>query len=596
MFHARAWRRAVLLLAAPLALAPMLFQPIPAAGVSPTGTLFAITGTTSHSFLSSIDPAAGTVNPIEDLAGPNSGQITSLTGDPSTHRLFMIRTSTIFNPFPPVMQNELLTVDSQTGVLLSHPLLTGQANDLEFDTSTGSLFGLSNIGVVTVDPATGSVMAFATVGTPGSFISIMAVAPATHTIYVSKENIGLPGPPSTQIFVVDSKNGVVTTSFSLLRAVRFIVYDTSLGALFGTTDCCPRDLVSIDAVGNELVKGNVNGADTILQTGPEIDSSSNTLFMDIQRVISQFVVEDHLLSMNDRSGVPTLGPVTGTTIWSFYFEPAAAPPDTSPPTTSIALSPAPNAAGWNNANVTVNLSATDPEGIADVATIQYSAAGAQTIAPTIVAGSAASFVVNTEGVTTVTNFAKDKAGNTEAALTKVIRIDKTLPTVTYTGNAGTYTVDQTVSITCAAVDPPNANGTAASGLASTTCANVNAPAYSFPLGLNSLSASATDIAGNIAGGSSAFTVQVTSESLCTLTSQLIETSPKFLSLSPQAQKRWDRFAQRTCEIFDQGEGEHGPDDKAEKVKAYKEALTHLVDKGFLTPAQAATLLSLARAL
>ncbi len=89
--------------------------------------------------------------------------------------------------------------------------------------------------------------------------------------------------------------------------------------------------------------------------------------------------------------------------------------------------------------------------------------------------------VTAEGVTTVNYFAKDIAGNTEAAHTQAIRIDKTPPTVTYTGNAGTYTVDQTIAITCTAADPHNANGTPGSGLASTTCANVNAPAYTFPL-------------------------------------------------------------------------------------------------------------------
>lgn len=83
--------------------------------------------------------------------------------------------------------------------------------------------------------------------------------------------------------------------------------------------------------------------------------------------------------------------------------------------------------------------------------------------------------------------------------------DVTPPVVTYSGNAGTYTVDQTVAITCAAADP-----TPGSGLASTTCANASGPAYGFNIGANTLSATATDVAGNVGSGTTTFYVQVTS--------------------------------------------------------------------------------------
>ncbi len=79
----------------------------------------------------------------------------------------------------------------------------------------------------------------------------------------------------------------------------------------------------------------------------------------------------------------------------------------------------------------------------------------------------------------------------------------------YPGNAGTYTVDQTVSITCTATDT-------LSGVASSTCANVSGPAYSFATGSNSYSAQATDRAGNVGTGSTTFTVSVTNASVCAL--------------------------------------------------------------------------------
>src|SRR4029077_19600546 len=94
-----------------------------------------------------------------------------------------------------------------------------------------------------------------------------------------------------------------------------------------------------------------------------------------------------------------------------------------------------------------------------------------------------------------------------------ISSDRTAPTVTYTGNAGTYTVDQTISITCSASD-------ALSGLATNTCANISGPAYAF-LGTNTYRATATDVAGNSTTATTTFTVGATNDSLCALAKQLV---------------------------------------------------------------------------
>lgn len=92
--------------------------------------------------------------------------------------------------------------------------------------------------------------------------------------------------------------------------------------------------------------------------------------------------------------------------------------------------------------------------------------------------------------------------------------DTTPPVVTYTGNAGSYTVDQTISIHCAASDP-----SPGSGVASTSCADIDGPAYSFGLGSHMYSATAQDEAGNVGSGSTTFTVEVTYPSLETLVSR-----------------------------------------------------------------------------
>jgi hypothetical protein len=112
----------------------------------------------------------------------------------------------------------------------------------------------------------------------------------------------------------------------------------------------------------------------------------------------------------------------------------------------------------------------------------------------------------------VTGTCDDNAGNTASATFTGIRVDKTSPTVTYSGNAGSYTVDQQLAINCTPSD-------ALSGVASSTCADITGPAYNFDLGSHSYTATATDNAGNQGGATTTLTVQVSSASLCSLATQ-----------------------------------------------------------------------------
>lgn len=103
--------------------------------------------------------------------------------------------------------------------------------------------------------------------------------------------------------------------------------------------------------------------------------------------------------------------------------------DNTPPTTTATVSPLPNAAGWNNSNVTVNLASIDNPGGSGVKQITYSASGAQTVASTVVSGGLTTFVISVEGITTIIFFGTDNAGNIEAAKAITIKLDKTPPTV-----------------------------------------------------------------------------------------------------------------------------------------------------------------------
>jgi len=104
--------------------------------------------------------------------------------------------------------------------------------------------------------------------------------------------------------------------------------------------------------------------------------------------------------------------------------------DTIPPVTTATPSPGPNSNGWNSTNVTVTLTSTDNEpGGTGVKQIQYALTGAQNLDTQTVVGTTASVMISAEGLTTLTYFGADKAGNVEQAKTLTVQIDKTPPVI-----------------------------------------------------------------------------------------------------------------------------------------------------------------------
>jgi len=99
-----------------------------------------------------------------------------------------------------------------------------------------------------------------------------------------------------------------------------------------------------------------------------------------------------------------------------------------------------------------------------------------------------------------------------------VAVDVTPPTIGYSSHAATYTVDEHVSIACAATDTE-------SGIASNTCAPIDGDAYVFGLGPHTFSATATDKAGNSASASTSFSVNVTFASLTNLTRRFVTKKP-----------------------------------------------------------------------
>ena len=246
--------------------------------------------------------------------------------------------------------------------------------------------------------------------------------------------------------------------------------------------------------------------------------------------------------------------------------------------------------GWYSGPVLVILNASDNPGGTGLKQITYSATGAQAIPATNVSLALATVLISAEGPTTFTFFSTDNAGNAEAPQTLTIRIDATPPAVTLSTNASSYAVDQSVVITCSATDSRSGlNGAPVIALpvsppATIPCAGAPAqPAYLFNVGPNTLTVSATDLAGNTTTRSISFTVQVTQDSVAALTRQFVSDAGVAQTLVSKANA-----------IVVQGA--RSPQTRSNLLAAYARSLQDAVRKGSLTQAQADTLLRLARSL
>ncbi len=229
--------------------------------------------------------------------------------------------------------------------------------------------------------------------------------------------------------------------------------------------------------------------------------------------------------------------------------------DATAPTNVLGTpSRAANANGWYNAPVTVNFTGTDA-----TSGITSCMQGASYSGPDSASA-------------TVPGTCTDNAGNVGHG-SFTLKYDATKPTVAYSGNAGTYTADQTINITCTP-------GDATSGIASSTCANISGAAYTFKVGANTYSATATDKAGNVDSGSTSFTVTVNATSINRVIDQLVTNQSVAASLKDHAQAI---------------AAAPNANAKAGKLNAFINAVNAQTGKS-ITPTNAAILITLAKAL
>jgi hypothetical protein len=267
--------------------------------------------------------------------------------------------------------------------------------------------------------------------------------------------------------------------------------------------------------------------------------------------------------------------------------------DTTPPTLTVNHQ-ATGANGWNVAGpVTVSIAASDSgSGLAGSPSCTDTYNGS-TSALTVAASAT---TVTGDGTHVVTCTVSDLAGNGPVSASDTVRLDTIAPVVAYAGNANpSYTVGQTISITCSASD-------GGSGIASTTCANVSGPASGFLLGTNTLSADATDQAGNIGHGSTSFTVSpaapapFTIVDLCQRTLTYIQSSARYAALPAFWQNVLAALAGATCRSTSSVFLHMTTKQRAAYIQAYQLEMRSLASLGWLTQAQANTLIALSATL
>lgn len=154
--------------------------------------------------------------------------------------------------------------------------------------------------------------------------------------------------------------------------------------------------------------------------------------------------------------------------------------DNDPPAITAAVSPAPNAAGWNNSNVTVTFTCTD------------ATSGIQTCpAPQAITGEVAS--------QTITGTATDIAGNS-ASTSVTVKIDKTPPVVTVASPPN----GSSISLSTVAIGLNGSVSDSLSGVSGVSCNGapgaISGSNFTCTVlltqGPNSISVHATDVAGN----------------------------------------------------------------------------------------------------
>lgn len=148
-----------------------------------------------------------------------------------------------------------------------------------------------------------------------------------------------------------------------------------------------------------------------------------------EKLVSQIMFPGYPIYMNRQIQVDEKGNVYYLQFYSDHLDIVKLSNDAISPTSLVSVSPYPNSDGWNKNDVTINITATDNEGGSGVKEIHYKLTGAVNDEKTF-SGAQASVLISTEGISSLSFYSVDNAGNVETAKTWDIKLDKTAPLLT----------------------------------------------------------------------------------------------------------------------------------------------------------------------
>jgi hypothetical protein len=196
--------------------------------------------------------------------------------------------------------------------------------------SNGTLYSLSPAGfLVQLDPAAGTetpVLNLVPSGLPpgqSAFAGGFTADSSGHRLFGIQRIQDLTVFPSTttyQVLTISPSLGTVTASPILSEPLQSsVVFDSSTGALYGITQCCPNELVRIDPVtGLESPVAQLVG-DTF--SAMAIDQSTHTLYV-ASSVHSTYPPPTQLLAVNTADGTVVASPLLQRGVIGLVFDPS----------------------------------------------------------------------------------------------------------------------------------------------------------------------------------------------------------------------------------------------------------------------------------
>jgi hypothetical protein len=188
-----------------------------------TGTLFGFTAECCPAQIVTVDPGTGVETHVADLAGES---FSFMALAPSSHSIYLDAES--FVSLPPT--NSIATVSTANGAVSQSANLSTGVRSLAFDSSNGSLFGITfgQPQFVRIDPSAGTETAvgaydFGTVFVgPGT-----AVDPATHTVFLIASDFDPVNGLVSHITTINDQTGAGVQGASTGTSIAAIAFEPS---------------------------------------------------------------------------------------------------------------------------------------------------------------------------------------------------------------------------------------------------------------------------------------------------------------------------------------------------------------------------------